>query len=98
MIFKNFICRYMICTYIIYCLVYTAYTYTYHRENLEKENKKHLRNLEAENSPKFKKHPGWPKKLVSYKKKMCREVCQLTSQFLFLNGNHELKPRSDLVV
>ena len=60
-------CRYMICTYIIYCLVYTAYTYTYHRESLEKENKKHLRNLEAENSQKFKKHPGWPKNLVSYK-------------------------------
>ena len=71
MIYKNFMCRYMIYTFIIYCLVYTAYTYTYHRENLEKENKKLLTNLEAENSQKFKKHPGWPKNLVSYKRKTC---------------------------
>ena len=34
-----------------------------------KKNKKHLRNLEAENSSKFKKHPGRPKNLVSYIKK-----------------------------
>ena len=49
---------------IINCLVYTVYTYIYYRENFEKKNKEHLRNLEAENSPKLKKRPGWPKNLV----------------------------------
>ena len=86
MIYKNFMCRYMIYTYIIYCLVYTAYTYTYHRENLEKENKKHLRNLEAENSQNFRKHPGWPKNLVSYKKEKKRVVICL--KFLLQKNFH----------
>jgi len=67
MIFKNFIYMYKICTYIIYRLIYTVYTYII--KKIWKKIKKHLRNLEPENSPKFKKHPGWPKNLVSYKKK-----------------------------
>ena len=41
---------------------------------MKKKIKKHLRNFEAENSPKFKKHPGWPKNLVSYKKKNVYEI------------------------
>ena len=31
--------------------------------------KNNLSNLQAENDPKFKKRAGWPKNLVSYKKK-----------------------------
>ena len=31
--------------------------------------KNNLRNLQAENDPKFKKRAGWPENLVSYKKK-----------------------------
>ena len=34
-----------------------------------KKIKNNLRNLQAENDPKFKKRAGWPKNLVSYKKK-----------------------------
>ena len=36
---------------------------------LSEKIKNNLRNLQAENNPKFKKRPGWPKNLVSYKKK-----------------------------
>ena len=38
-------------------------------QNIVKKIKKHLRNLQAENDPKFRKPAGWPKNLVSYKKK-----------------------------
>ena len=34
-----------------------------------KKIKNNLRNLQAENNPKFKKRAGWPENLVSYKKK-----------------------------
>ena len=34
---------------------------------------KHVRNLQAENDPQFRKRAGWPKNLVSYKKK-CVEM------------------------
>ena len=34
-----------------------------------KKIKNNLRNLQAENDPKFKKRAGWPENLVSYKKK-----------------------------
>ena len=34
-----------------------------------KKIKNNLRNPQAENDPKFKKRAGWPKNLVSYKKK-----------------------------
>ena len=38
-------------------------------QNIVEKIKKHLRNLQAENNPKFKKRAGWPKNLVSYEKK-----------------------------
>ena len=70
MIYKYIIGRYMICTYIRY-VQYILFIHAFITGKIQKKIKKHLRNLEAENSPKFKKHPGWPKNLVSYKKKMC---------------------------
>ena len=45
-----------------------AYIYIIIVQNIVKKIKEHLRNHQAENDPKFKKRPGWPKNLVSYKK------------------------------
>ena len=45
----------------------------------------------AENDPKFKKREGWPKNLVSYKKKACiRGVfkhCKFLTIFAVFHGN-----------
>ena len=48
--------------------MYKQYTLKNIYRNITLKNKKHLRNLEPKNDQKFKKHPGWPKNLVSYKK------------------------------
>ena len=42
---------------------------------LSKIIKNNLRNLQAENDPKFKKRAGWPKNLVSYIKKNVYSMC-----------------------
>ena len=44
------------------------YIHTVIIQYVVKKIKTNLRNLQAENNPKFKKRPGWPKNLVSYKK------------------------------
>ena len=74
MIYNYFIGRYMIFTYLRY-IQYILFIHAFIIGKLLKKIKKHLRNHEAENSPKFKKHPGWPKNLVSYKRKNVYMIC-----------------------
>ena len=45
------------------------YIYVVIVQYVVKKIKNNLRNPQAENDPKFKKQAGWPKNLVSYKKK-----------------------------
>ena len=59
----------MIHTYIICYLIFAVSYIHLLQKKFRKKIKKHLRNFEAENDQKFKKHTGWPKNLVSYKKK-----------------------------
>ena len=49
--------------------IINIYIYIVIEQYVVEKIKNNLRNPQAENDPKFKKRAGWPKNLVSYKKK-----------------------------